>query len=112
MNGPPSGQQESEPDVVCCDTDGRAVILDSVDLLLAEASGRLSQLPGPTIAAAQHIMAAAHAIIRFELDPNAQRSCPIALSEARAAVVAATYAVRHIHDDAIRGRGSLQYPQG
>jgi hypothetical protein len=106
MNGPSSGQQESEPDVVLCDAGWPAGILASVDLLLSEASARLGQLPGPTFAAAQHIMASAQAIVRCELNSDAQQFCPIALSEARAAVVAATYAARHIHDAAIRGRGS------
>lgn len=83
-----------------------AGILSSVDTLLTEASARLGQLSGPTMSAVQHIVASAQAIIRYELDSDAQQSCPVALSEARAAVVAATYAARHIHDANIRDRSS------
>jgi len=80
-------------------------------MLLAEAFAQLGQLPGPALSAAQHIVACAQAIIRDELNPDelnpdTHQFCWVALSEARAAVVAATYAARHIHDANIRGRYS------
>lgn len=104
MNRPAPVQQEG--DALLCDTD----TLAAVDLLLTEASARLEQLPGLPAAAAQHIVASAQAIVRHELDPDEQRFCPVALSEARAAVVAATYAARHIHDANLRGRGFPNAP--
>jgi hypothetical protein len=86
--------------------DNRNEVLASVDALLDEASKRLGKLSGLTICAAQHIVESAQAIVRYELEPDRQPGCLIALNEARAAVVTATYAVRHIHDATIRCRES------
>lgn len=99
VSGLSAEQQPGKPEAALCDVG----MLASVDILLTEASARLEQLPGPALAAAQHIVTSALAIIRHQLDPDAQPLSPIALNEARAAVVAATYAVRHIHDATIRG---------